>query len=517
MGRDRHGQRFCDECGHMMDKAHRIERGHEYCSTCYPRVFIRRACKRCGGSTRAHRHLPDAEVVCAPCVRSVRQCQRCEQPLPRASKVVPGGHLCAACAPYGSAPSRCEGCQTMVMRLSSLPRLGITEKLCDRCRNRHTHRTCSQCRRYRKLHSFDAEGAARCASCVEGRERLHVCPTCKAEVAGAGAGQCRPCLVQQKLHQDAAILPLALEHDWAKELYTDLAGWLMRTCTSTPRLPATYAKQAVFFARLDVVFAHRHEITAARLLKHFEVAQLRRHLLAVKFLQAKLGFAIEESEKTEAVEQARIHDKLYATRHELWATVLAEYGRWHVGKGTTARSLRQYLTAAEHLLRTRGDLVYGQAEVDQTLRQHPGSRTSLSVFVRFASERYGWLVSMPPSTARLSKKSGMVVRLSKWLDQVDTDGVQEVSTLSLERVLRAAFGLSPTALADTTADETGTWLQVLHETDPIKVPEPLRAIAREWRRRHAETTEIPQLRVDSKGARKKTPQHAAGAPDDHEV
>ncbi len=36
MSIDFKGQRYCDECGRTIINAHRLHKGAEYCSSCYP-------------------------------------------------------------------------------------------------------------------------------------------------------------------------------------------------------------------------------------------------------------------------------------------------------------------------------------------------------------------------------------------------------------------------------------------------------------------------------------------------
>lgn len=313
---------------------------------------------------------------------------------------------------------------------------------------------------------------------------------CGVEVAGGGAGMCRACVVDQRLRRDAKILPLVLDHAWARDLYVAFAEWLLQHDQGAPNLPAIYARQVEFFTRLDAVFAERNEVNAAGLLRHFEVAQLRRHLLTVRFVQEHLGFIVEPAYKAEAAEQSRVREKLYASRHEVWASILKDYARWHADKGTATRTLRQYLTATEHVLRQRKEVAYVQTDIDRALRQHPGSRANMAAFVRFGRERYGWDVSLPPVTGpRPDDPRGMVRRLKNALGQVDAQGVQAVNTTVLDHILRTAFGLSPAALATLWIDDLGVRLRLATDTQPVAVPKPLRAIAAEWQRRRGSTVD----------------------------
>lgn len=483
MSRDAKGQLYCDECGRLMAKAHRIDDGHAYCCSCYPHVFRPRPCSRCATSTRAHRHAPDEAVVCRACVRATRQCLRCEKPLPRAALAVGRGYVCGPCTRYFTRAKPCGGCGVLSVRLLRLPRFGLTEPRCDRCRNQITHRTCGVCRRYRPIHGMDAAGAYHCRTCVPGAEQVHPCPSCGSPVPGSGQGACRACLHTAQLSSEARLLPLTLEHAWAQTLYADFATWLHHHAGGRARLAAQYRMQAPFFERLDALYPTVESITATSLLTHFEVAALRRHLLVMRFLQFRLGLVLTPAAKHEAVERSRVHEALLAAKRTPWHGTLVDYVAWLRDAGTATRTMRLYVSSAAHLHAhaKRGDDTIDSRDVLHYLRTTPGARANLFRYLTFGRQTRGWEARLPTST---KPRPDPAQRLSALLQRAQRAGIEHVASEVLERILCTAFAIRVDRLRRSRIEAGGRVLQ-LNREGPVAVPPELHAIAAQWARRRA--------------------------------
>ena len=480
MSVDEQGCQSCDECGRLMAKAIRVEDGRAYCRSCYPRIFQSRPCSGCAALTRAHRHTHDEAVLCRACERARRRCLRCEKPLPRAALAVGRGYVCGPCTRYFVTPTPCDGCGRLSTRLLRLPRFGVTEPRCDHCRNQITHRTCITCRRYRPIHSVDEAGAFRCKACIPGSEQSHACPACGTEVPGSGEGSCGECLRQAQLARDAGLLPLTLEHTWAQALYAEFATWLDRQAGARMRLAAQYRAQAPLFERLDALYPCAEAIDATSLLTHFDVATLRRHLLATRFLQHRLGVILTEAAKREAVERSRVHEILLAAKRRPWHDTLTSYVAWLQSKGTETRTMRLYLRAAsnlhEHAKRVDGDI--DSADVVRYLRTTPGSRSSLFRYLGFGRDTQGWSARVPTST---KPRPDTAQRLSALLAQVELVGVSQATPAVLERILCMAFAIRTDRLRRSRVEADGRVLQ-LNREGPVAVPPALQAIAMQWAR-----------------------------------
>lgn len=224
MGIDKKGVRFCDECGRGIAKAHKIHKSHEYCDTCYPRVFPSVPCSQCGESARPHRNDPQPPV-CTACEIAQRKCIRCEKSVPRAALVLDGKAVCPSCVPYFREPAACAHCDRKTTRLSSAPSHGITEKICESCRNKLTHATCGGCGKYRKV-AQRSELGARCVRCVDNPEVEHACPDCGSAVHGAGKSRCRSCANKIAMMRELNLTSAIFRNEWVAILWTRFGIWL---------------------------------------------------------------------------------------------------------------------------------------------------------------------------------------------------------------------------------------------------------------------------------------------------
>jgi hypothetical protein len=248
MSIDNKGQRYCDECGRSIVNAHRIYKSNEYCSSCYPRVFVPMACSRCGKQSRVHRHMTSA-VVCRTCERETRRCLRCERPVWKAARIVDGHPVCGRCVTHFLDPEPCAWCGVATVHLSRAPGVGINEKICNSCRNKLTHRSCAVCRRYRPVAGLLATGKPHCQACVPGAEQTHPCPDCGSILPGNGKGKCVACLNGSRIKHDASVQVLALEKDWTRIAYREFGQWLLREQPRKPNLAKTFNVHFSFFAR----------------------------------------------------------------------------------------------------------------------------------------------------------------------------------------------------------------------------------------------------------------------------
>lgn len=444
MSYDRKGQRYCDGCGHLIAKAHRRYHGDDYCSSCYPRLFVRMPCRLCGELARFHLHVPEVERVCGKCVRKRRKCLRCGKPLPRAAKRIAGGAVCASCARYFIEKKPCPRCGRPSARLSRAPALGVDEPICDRCRNQLTHRTCSVCRRYRPVAGTFPDGKPYCAACAPGIAASHACPTCGALVPGAGHGRCLACLNRGRIARETNLQELTLSQDWVRELYAGFSEWLVAERPSDRRLLSVFARHFGLFEAVDAGCHSLTDVTSDFLLDRFGVAGLRAHALPMRYLSKCYGIVMDGTVKADHVEQQRIRKILEENRVEPWGDVLRRYSEWMVAKGVAVRTRRLYLSAADRFCRTETVEATGGYTSDQIrhfLKRHPGHRANLFKWNAFGREVLGCDAGIPP--ARRHGRSPTTVReLGKLLRKVEAAGADQAPVKLLERVIAKAFGYS---------------------------------------------------------------------------
>lgn len=482
--------RYCDECGRSIAKAHRRHRGSDYCSTCYARVFVRRPCRLCGELARFHKNAPVAEMVCPSCARERRTCLRCSKPLPRAAKIIAGGAVCGACVPYFNERKPCPQCGRPSLRLSSAPKHGVHEKICDRCRNRLTHRTCSVCRRYRQIVGERPNGKPFCAECAPEAPRAHRCPGCDTVVPGGGRGHCLPCLNRTRAAKEVALQQLALSTEWSRNLYEGFGAWLVDGHPNHHRLLAILRNHFVFFEVLDKGFSGIEEITGATLLDRFQVAGLRAHALPVRYLTARLGITLDAQTKFEHAERHRIAAIVRAHRSQSWGKRLEQYAESLATSGTATRTSRLYLSAAAEFCRAELGSEEGfhtESMLQRFLRRHPGLRANLYRWNTFCSELASETISMPP--ARVRRGPPRTAReLARLLSAIDAVGLDRASTSLIQRALAKAFGYSVKQFCDRQWSirhaDGAIWLR--SDEEQLCVPNRIVSVAIEWVKRTTE-------------------------------
>lgn len=482
--------RYCDECGRSITKAHRRHRGNDYCSSCYARVFVRRPCRVCGELARFHKNTPVAEAVCPSCARERRTCLRCNKPLPRAAKIIAGGAVCGACAPYFNERKPCSQCGRPSLRLSSAPRHGVYEKICDRCRNRLTHRTCSVCHRYRRVAGELPNGKSFCTECAPEAPQTHRCPGCDTVVPGKGQGHCLVCLNRTRVAKEVTIQQLALSKEWSRHLYEEFGVWLINGHPNHRRLLSILRNHFVFFDILDRAFSSVEEITGTALLDRFQVSGLRAHALPVRYLTARLGFAFDAQTKAEHAERHRIATIVRTHSSQPWGKRLERYAESLAASGTAARTSRLYLTAAAEFCRAELGSEEGfhtEPMLQRFLQRHPGLRASLYRWNTFCSELAHEAISMPPARVRrgLPRTARELARL---LSTIDAVGVDRASTSLMQRLLAKAFGYSVKQFCERQWSirraEGAIWLRSAEEQ--LRVPDRIVSVAIEWVKRATE-------------------------------
>lgn len=485
MSIDAKGQRYCDECGRTIVKAHRLHKGAEYCSSCYPRVFIPLPCARCARPTRTHRHAT-TEPICRQCERATRKCLRCERGVRgKAARLVDGRPVCGSCAPYFLQPEACAWCGVESVHLSRAPRLGIEDKICNACRNKLTHRSCGNCRRYRSVAGLLPNGKPHCDACTPGAEQIHACPGCGSMLAGNGQGRCTACLNRERIEREAAVQVLALERDWPRAAYLAFGQWLLEAQPNKAHLAKIFAGHFSFFARLDASVSDPNTLRGNGLLETFSVADLRKHLLPVRFLEAHLGARLDEAAKAEQVERSRITEKLLASRRAPYAAVLKRYVDWLDGQATPTRTIRLYLTAASQLCETEGLGDNGQCSEEQLqhfLRRHPGARASLFRWLTFGRMVLGWEVAMPLLSAGQARPPRTVRDLSVLVGKIEQLGIEQAPLQLLQRAIAKAFGFPAKRLSGGSwnVTERGEALHLSDAHESVRVPEVMRHLVKAW-------------------------------------
>lgn len=482
MGIDHKGHRYCDGCGRTGRPIHRVHKGNDYCAACYKRDFLRVGCTTCTGTARVHRRAP-GPARCRTCLNSDRRCVRCERKVPVAGCKVPGGVACASCAVHFRTEATCSGCGKQSRRLSSGEGEFETGRLCNVCQNKTTHATCTYCRRYRLRAGSLESGKAYCQECgAEGAARHH-CPDCGEVQAGKGRGRCRACLNRERLLREGRLAALSLSRAWVQQAIVSFGDWLYAQRPNDPKLPKLFLVHVPFFERLDAEFESHDSLTAEKVLDHFSVAGLRKHLVPMSFMRARFDLAISTDEKNRHVEHQRVEDIIRKAKRCVWLDDLVAYRVWLTESERPVRTRRLYLSTAAALLHTlKGALANA---TDQDLRaflaKTPGARNSLGIFLGFARDKQRSTLFLPKLEELPNRLPEPAKQLRKLLERIDELGAEAPETL-LERAISLAFGMTLKELeggswrADAKADE----VVLFNERESLKVPPKLVSLVEHW-------------------------------------
>lgn len=485
MSFDQNNNRYCDECGRIIKKAHRIFQDNDYCSTCYPRIFPKVECTLCGGGARPHRHT-NSPAVCRSCHIKTRKCLRCNKAVPKAGKVINGQPVCPACTPYFNEPQTCTSCGKASMRVLRAPKFGLNNPMCQPCRRKLTHKTCSVCRKHRPIFGVTDDGKAYCTSCIPGQQKSHSCTGCGVSLPGKGRSRCHSCLNLSRLIKEADLHSLTLNRQWARELLIKFAIWLHARSGHQPNCFGIFLAHEKFFELIDAHFEFTHQIQEETLLENLGVALMRQHLLASIFLQESLVITIRSEKKSDSAENSRINEKLIKNSREPWFPLLKSYHFWLKDKEISTLTKRLYLRAAEKFCQT-GKIKHDSAWNDNVLylflKKHPGSRASLFKFITYCRIELGWPVKIPSRTTltpvSLSKK------LKYLINQIKEVGVEIADLDLLSKMLALAFGYEHTEFVahPWRIEKIDTTTILISDNEKIVVPTEYIAAALSWTNR----------------------------------
>lgn len=486
MGTDSRNNRFCDECGQTITKATRVYKGSDYCATCYARCFRHVPCSLCGASVRVHTGSAEPPV-CRKCSQATRTCSRCGKPVPgKAGRVIEDQVICAACAPYFSRQEPCERCGRLSMWLSRAPSLGIEERVCDSCRNRASHRTCSVCGKYRKVAGRDVDGKALCKACLLSPSLTHPCPSCGMPVPGAGASRCRSCTNYERLVHEARLQSLTLVHPWAQEMLRGFSEWLLVRSTNDPGLSRTFMAHIGVFQRIDAAFAEISELSSASLLREFGSKELRKHLLVTQYLEEHLGISVADRDRRASSDHDLIAVTLLESTKTPWGHLLAGYANAIMARRLATRTQRMYIRTAAKLCEDASlseQRPLTRHHLGQLLSNLPGSRANVSAFVRYCSDELGWDIAMPVSKASGTFAATRAInRFYAEFDKVNASGAEKAPYQALTNLLAAAFSLKPSMLrhGDWRFTEKDGTTTIQNGTCELSVPQELCSLAKRW-------------------------------------
>lgn len=393
MSADSFHHHCCDECGRQMSKTHCVHKGRRYCSTCYPRIFKRQMCPKCGNFSRLPKD--DSAAVCRKCEND-KPCARCGKDGYTIGKITPYGPVCNACSPHFRKSEPCEMCGAPSARLTRASRLGHDRRVCPKCA-RADNGICQACTRHRQLQQAP-DGRMLCRACLERGEIP--CPKCRQSMPAGYGSQCRSCywtgLLEKRIQMDCA----AFSAPAMAMRFEAFGNWLLAQ-VGEHKAALTVHRYLPFFMEIERQWQDVPEYAA--LLVHFGAAKLRRVLLPMRWMEAA-GLAMPDvAAKTNDSDRRRIVatlDKFALGSKE--RSLLDDYREalmenMKAGR-MTLRSIRLALSPAAALLRLASVMEHmplDQGVLDAYLAKTPGQRAAVSGFVRYLREARGAEIALP--------------------------------------------------------------------------------------------------------------------------
>lgn len=230
-----------------------------------------------------------------------------------------------------------------------------------------------------------------------------------------------------------------------RDLYLRFATWLHQNQPASPSLLRKFMSHHSFFERIDAQFVEVGDLTAAELLGVYGPAELRKHLLVMRFLETTLGLTFTEQEKQDSADKERIAAKLADSSRHPWGAVIRDYAAVLAVSDVTVRTQRMYVSTAEafcNAVMFDGDAPWSEQDAQRFLKRKPGTRANLVRFVSFCRGKYNWSVVLPSSSLSksASKPPRTIRELKKLLKEVKAVGVENAQAGTLAKVIAKSFG-----------------------------------------------------------------------------
>lgn len=410
-------QAGCDGCGREMVKAKKVYASKRYCETCYPRLFKRRMCPKCGDLAR----LPvfDQAANCPVCERA-GPCVRCGRVEFETGLRTEYGGVCKSCVPYFRVASPCEVCGKLSQRLARRKTTGLRQ--CPRCSGPEMA-TCPSCRRYRVLMT-GRDGVARCELCTSKPD--HPCRSCGTLMPAGRKSECEECQWQSLFQKRLAINAKGLSSEHIAGLFVQFGEWLLSR-SGANKAALSINGHYRFFRTVDTNWGAIPSYE--QLLRHFGAAGLRKAENPMRFLTETGVVTASVQLRDQYTEQRRIAEILLEPTDSWSAQLLSEYVdvlkvRMEQGD-TNLRSVRLAARAAANILKS-AQLKLGALPTQKTLESFwqgsPGQVAAVTGFIGYLNKRHGLELQIKPDArwlfrARRQKaERELVAMLSETVD-----------------------------------------------------------------------------------------------------
>ncbi|SHN44805.1 hypothetical protein SAMN05192549_1272 [Duganella sacchari] len=363
----------CDGCGTNMTKAHRRHKDQKFCSNCYPRYFVSRACPKCSQPSRLFKS--DTAALCRKCENS-GPCVRCGKSEYKLGKLTPYGPACNSCSKYFRQPKPTPAVDDNEVS-GSASSTAVSKS--DSMRG-----TCTSCRRHRKLNG------KLCFTCLE---RGHIpCPICT-ELMPAGRGNaCESCYWLGTYKKRVKMNLAGLGSKAVAGAFEAFSDWLI-THVSAKRAALSIDRYLHFFVQIQ---KHWNGLPSYEsLVDKFSAEGLRRFRLPMKWASETGVFLVDAEMREASSERRRIDALLAEVAADDRSAIVGAYLKYlkdrEVNGETSLRSIRLALRPAVSLMieQANGDkAIPSQSSLDAFLVKSPGQKAAIWGFISFLNANY---------------------------------------------------------------------------------------------------------------------------------
>jgi hypothetical protein len=373
-----------------------------------------------------------------------RICCRCSKIFSgKAGRILAGKPACPSCGNALRPMKRCASCRQMSNRVGRSP--FYTGLACEACRRKHTHATCSRCRRHRRVAERDCNGKPLCPACAGEAPISHICSGCGSETPGGGAAQCQTCSLRARIAHQVQTEQAKLTQPWVKVLFQGFYDSIniKRTRGDMARQVAVHAK---FFLVMDLSCSDPSELSQERLLSLYSAKGLRSAENIVAFLvrrfeitwNAQLTIAHSAANVTRAT--------ISAAADQPWAKELEAFEKYLQSKQLSARTIRSYITAASALMwhaRVRQSSDLTQRNVNGWLQLRRGRANDLLSFATWIVASGGPLLEVNgrPPTPRRKREKKVLARAKLLLARLSMCRTEPQTRALLGRSIALVYGI----------------------------------------------------------------------------
>lgn len=390
----------CHLCGRPTPVPEVRRDGQVVCSTCYQREYVPIPCSQCGGQTR-RAPQDDKPALCRRCRPRGAACIRCGKATSSHSMQTKEGPVCTYCRRYMEPEQPCANCGRPSRHLAANYKLGFTQPVCNRCQTAG-HKTCSQCRKYRAVHSNDGAGRPLCAHCANETVAFR-CPECGQPGRRHSSSQCHTCYYRSAALRRCDEMAQSLRHRWVRDAWKGFVAHLLAKAPPNGKLARVLERQARLFVVLDTLFPTPLSIRPEELVEALGRDGLRRVYLGYNYLTENGQLkGVSDDVLSRSGEEAT-RSRVMARVPSPWKRQLLERYQKHLElteaayrkKGwqgrherfaprTVTLSLRTAFKFLE-LLPVEVTALQGidHFQLDRFVAQKPGHRNALYAFVRY--------------------------------------------------------------------------------------------------------------------------------------